>query len=102
MLVTSDYCRVLPEHVEGWSRENVGWTAERCQRGPGLASKMTAPALAYKQSPGPRIWGYWRQSIERGRQGGFGHKQIHLGRKIRDFNCEAQARVRQGLAGDGH
>ena len=54
-----DYCRVSPDVMSGtcWRREsgeNVGWTAERCQRGPGLclARNMTALALSCKQSPG--------------------------------------------------
>ena len=52
-----------------------------------LASKMTAPALSYKQSPGSGATGDMsRQSIERGKQGRFGQKQIYLDQKILDLD----------------
>ena len=35
---------------------------------------------------GPRIWGHWRQSIEQGKQGRFGQKQIYLDQKILDLD----------------
>ena len=88
-----DYCSVSPDVMSGtfWRREsgeNVRWTAERCQRGVrtrAVFSEQNDGTCSFLQA-GPRIWGHWRQSIERGKQGRFGQKQIYLDRKFWDFD----------------
>ena len=87
MLVTTAGFRQMwcPEHVEGGSRGRM-WGGQQNdaseERGPGLWLASTCSFL----QAGPRIWGHWRQSIERGKQGRFGQKQIYLDRKFWDFD----------------
>ena len=85
-----DYCRVSPDVMSG--------TCWRMESGECGVDSRTMPAriraVLSEQNDGtcsflqakPRGLGHWRQSIERGRQGRFGQKQIYLGRKIWDFN----------------
>ena len=88
-----DYCRVSPDVMSRtcWRREsgeNVRWTAERCQRGArtrAVISQQNDGTCSFLQA-GPRIWGVWRQSIEQGKQGRFGQKQIYLDQKILDLD----------------
>ena len=93
MLVTTAGFRQMwcPEHVEGGSRGRM-WGGQQNdaseERGPGrwlLISQQNDGTCSFLQA-GPRIWGHWRQSIERGKQGRFGQKQIYLDRKFWDFD----------------
>ena len=93
MLVTTAGFRQMwcPEHVEGGSRGRM-WGGQQNdaseERGSGrwlLISQQNDGTCSFLQA-GPRIWGHWRQSIERGKQGRFGQKQIYLDQKIWDFD----------------
>ena len=93
MLVTTAGFRQMwcPEHVEGGSRGRM-WGGQQNDAseewGPGLRllfSQQNDGTCSFLQA-GPRIWGVWRQSIEQGKQGRFGQKQIYLDRKFWDFD----------------
>ena len=83
MLVTTAVFRQMwcPEHFEGGSLGRM-WGGQQNDASEDPGCDGTCSFLQAE----PRIWGHWRQSIERGKQGRFGQKQIYLDRKFWDFD----------------
>ena len=85
MLVTTLLQGFARCDVRNMLKEGVGGECEVDSRTMPAISQQNDGTCSFLQA-GPRIWGVWRQSIERGKQGRFGQKQIYLDQKILDLD----------------